>query len=117
MDLPQESVGVVRKPPLGQIVLYSGCCCGKMERGFAPMPVGQFKSIWKAENLNRTIQLTVSGCLRPCEMANVALLLTPDALEWVGRLHGQGLYDGLIDWAPRCHAAQALLQPPDVLRL
>jgi hypothetical protein len=40
MDLPRESVGVVRKPLLGQIVLYSGCCCGKTECGFAPVPRG-----------------------------------------------------------------------------
>ena len=30
-----------------------------------------------AEKLNRTIQLTISGCLGPCDVPNVALLLTP----------------------------------------
>jgi hypothetical protein len=45
----------------GQLLLCKGCCCGKTERGLPAVPVDRLKAVWKAEKLNRTIQLTVSG--------------------------------------------------------
>jgi len=40
MDLPRESVAS-SETALRQIVLYSGCCCGKTERGFEPAHAAQ----------------------------------------------------------------------------
>ncbi|HEY1189610.1 MAG TPA: hypothetical protein VGE74_18330 [Gemmata sp.] len=49
------------------------------------------------------MQLTVSGCLGPCDRANVALVITPDGHEWLGGLAGDAVYDALINWARECH--------------
>src|SRR5437868_6655880 len=92
-----------RRPPLGQVVLCTGCCCGRTERDFPAVPVQRLKAAWKAEKLNRTILLTVSGCLGPCDMANVVLLLLPDGLEWFGSLDEDSYYDALLGWARACH--------------
>ena len=104
-----------RKPPLGQVAFCTGCCCGRTDRGFSPVPVGRLKAVWKAEKLNRTIQLTISGCLGPCDMANVGMILTPQGVEWFGNLEQDVYFDAVIAWARACHAVHRLLQWPEVL--
>jgi cobaltochelatase CobN len=63
------------------------------------VPVERVKAIWKAEKLNRVVQLTVSGCLGPCDVPNVAVIVTAEGLHWYGLLDGDGHYDALIAWA------------------
>lgn len=104
-----------RKPPLGQVVFCTGCCCGRTDRGFAPVPVARLKAVWRAEKLNRTIQLTISGCLGPCDMANVAMILTPQEVLWFRNLDQETFFDAVIAWARACHAVHRLLQWPEVL--
>ena len=57
-----------------QVLLCRGCCCGKTERGYPEVPADRIKAAWKGEKLNRSVQLTISGCLGPCDLANVALV-------------------------------------------
>ena len=61
-----------------------GCCCGQTDRGFPPVPVERLKAVWKAEKLNKTVQLTISGCLGPCDLANVILVMTAGSMYWFG---------------------------------
>lgn len=89
----------------GQLLLCKGCCCGKTERGLPEVPVDRIKAAWKSEKLNKVIQLTISGCLGPCDLPNVAVLLTPEGSTWLGNLAGDAHYDALIEWA-RASAAQ-----------
>ena len=100
---------------LGQVILCKGCCCGQTERGKPEVPVDRIKEIWKREKLNRSVQLTVSGCLGPCDVANVVLLMTADGAEWLGGIAGNAEYDDLIQWARDCHAAGAVLPLPESL--
>ena len=76
------------------------------------MPEARIKSAWKAEKLNKTIQLTISGCLGPCDVANVVQIV---------RLKGQTGLDGsattrittpLVEWARACHASKTLVPIP-----
>lgn len=99
----------------GQLILCRGCCCGRPERGFPAVPVDRIKAIWKAEKLNRTIQLTISGCVGPCDLANVAVVLGPGEIEWYGRLAGEDVYDCLIAWARDCKAAGKRLPIPPLI--
>jgi hypothetical protein len=99
----------------GQLIFCVGCCCGRTERGLPEVPVERLKSVWRAEKLNRTIQLTISGCLGPCDVANVALVLTPGGSQWFGRLAGSTCYEAFITWARTCQAAGALRPLPDLL--
>ncbi|HQU41890.1 MAG TPA: (2Fe-2S) ferredoxin domain-containing protein [Pirellulales bacterium] len=97
---------------LGQIFLCRGCCCGQTQRGMSDVPVERIKAVWKAEKLNRSIQLTVSGCLGPCDLPNVVLVLTPNGAEWLANVSGDALYETLIDWSRACHAEGRLLPLP-----
>lgn len=95
-----------------QILLCKGCCCGKTERGLPEVPVDRMKATWKAEKLNRSVQLTISGCLGPCDLPNVAMIVTSAGIEWYGNLDGDGHYDALIAWARACATAGAPLPSP-----
>ncbi|HET6884338.1 MAG TPA: (2Fe-2S) ferredoxin domain-containing protein [Pirellulales bacterium] len=100
---------------LGQLLLCRGCCCGQTARGLPAVPVERIKAVWKAEKLNRTIQLTISGCLGPCDVPNVVLILTPKESRWYADLSGDAIYDELVEWARACHSASSLLPLPAAL--
>jgi cobaltochelatase CobN len=70
------------------------------------------KSVWKAEKLNRSVQLTISGCLGPCDLANVALVIAPDGNRWLGGMAGDAMYEALVEWARECHREGQLLPLP-----
>jgi cobaltochelatase CobN len=96
-----------------QVMLCKGCCCGRTDRGLPEVPVDRIKAIWKAEKLNQTVQLTISGCLGPCDLPNVAVVVTPEGTEWFGLLAGDADYDALITWARACQSSRTALPPPE----
>ena len=104
---------VTKRQPLAQLVFCQGCCCGRTDRGHPEVPVGRLKEVWKGEKLNRAVQLTISGCLGPCDLANVALVITPNGNAWLGGLAGDAVYDALINWARECHREERLVPLPD----
>jgi hypothetical protein len=112
-DTPPGMATRVKSP--AQLVLCKGCCCGRTDRGLPEVPVERIKAAWKAEKLNRGVQLTISGCLGPCDLPNVAVLVTASGMEWYGRLDGPAHYDALIAWARSCLAAGTALPAPSSL--
>lgn len=66
----------------GHLHVCNGCCCGRTEKGFPPLPLDEFKQQWKSRGLRRRFHLTIAGCLGPCPLANVVLL----------QLRGQSLW-------------------------
>ena len=100
---------------LGQLFLCKGCCCSQTQRGHPEVPVERIKEIWRREKLNRSIQLTISGCLGPGDASNVAMVLSPVSNDWLGGLAGDADYDDLIQWASDCQAAKVLLPLPEEL--
>lgn len=108
-------LGTKRDGVLGQLVCCLGCCCGRTDRGKPEVPVEALKSVWATEKLNRAIQLTISGCLGPCDLTNVALMMTPSKNIWLGGLTTREHYEMLIDWARACKAAGSLLELPEEL--
>lgn len=98
-----ENVATKVKPP-AQVMFCKGCCCGKTERGLPAVPVEKIKAIWKAEKLNRAVQLTISGCLGPCDVPNVAVVVTASGTEWYGLLETDAHYDAFISWARACQS-------------
>ena len=99
----------------GQLLLCKGCCCGKTERGLPEVPVDRIKAAWKADKLNKTIQLTISGCLGPCDLPNVAVVVSREGTTWLGNLAGDAHYEALIAWARASTAAGDVLPMPDEL--
>jgi cobaltochelatase CobN len=104
-----------RRQSFAQVVFCLGCCCGRTDRGRPEVPVERLKAAWRAEKLNATVQLTISGCLGPCDLANVALVILPEGNVWLGNLEGEAPYDALTDWARRCHAAGEIRPLPATL--
>ena len=98
-----------------QLLLCKGCCCGRTDRGLPDVPVERIKAVWKAEKLNRGVQLTISGCLGPCDLPNVAVVVTARETTWYGHLDGDAHYDALIAWVRACAAEGAALPPPEAL--
>ncbi len=104
-----------KRQSFGQILFCLGCCCGRTDRGKPPVPVERLKRIWREEKLNQTIQLTISGCLGPCDLTNVAAVSSGRGMEWFGGLATDADYDLLIQWARKCHQEGCLLPTPDQL--
>lgn len=102
-----------RHGPLGQIFFCEGCCCGRTDKGFPPLPKEMIKERWKTLKLNGTIQLTISGCLGPCDLANVFYLLARDGTgQWFGGLSELWHYQALVQWACDCQQGGELLPIP-----
>ena len=107
-----EPLATDRGRILGQIVLCEGCCCGRTDKGFPPVPRDRIKQQWKDEKLNKSVQLTISGCLGPCDLANVFCVISPAGMQWFGGLQEQRQYDLLLDWAKASRTAGVLLELP-----
>jgi cobaltochelatase CobN len=115
-DRPPDAPGLsTRVKAPAQLLLCKGCCCGQTDRGLPEVPVERIKAAWKAEKLNRGVQLTVSGCLGPCDLPNVAVVVTAAGMQWLGRLDGDPHYDALLAWARACLAEGRALPLPDTL--
>lgn len=102
-----------RDTVLGQLILCEGCCCGRTDLGFPAWPKDLVKARWKELKLNNTIQLTISGCLGPCDVANVVCMMPAvgDSI-WLGGLSLASQYELLISWAESCQIQQQLLDLP-----
>ena len=104
-----------KRQALAQVVFCQGCCCGRTDRGRPELPAEQLKEIWKSEKLNRTVQLTISGCLGPCDLTNVALVMLPEGNVWLGCMDGEEVYESLVTWVRACHAEGRVLPLPEQL--
>ncbi|HEX9004695.1 MAG TPA: (2Fe-2S) ferredoxin domain-containing protein [Blastocatellia bacterium] len=104
-----------KRKTIGQVLVCVGCCCGRTDRGKPPVPVDWLKSEWKARKLLKTIQLTISGCLGPCDLVNVVCLIAPQRTVWLGGLTEQKHFDALLEWATQSAAANKLLPLPALL--
>ncbi len=69
---------------IGHLTICQGCCCGNTENGRPPVPVEWLKREWRARGLLKRVQLTISGCLGPCESSKCGdhLGRKGDAMVW-----------------------------------
>ena len=99
-----------------RVVVCKGCCCGNVSRGHDEVPVEFLKKAWAERNLEREIQLTISGCLGTCEMRNVVLLRTDDVRIWLGRLGEKVEYEAIVEWASNSANIEGAPNLPAVLK-
>jgi len=81
--------------------------------------VDWLKGEWRQRGLLKNIQLTISGCLGPCDVSNVIAISDAGSRAWLGNVSEQTQYAALLDWASRSKEAGALLPLPpefDALR-
>jgi hypothetical protein len=101
---------------LAQVLVCFGCCCGQTGRGRPEVPVEFLKSEWRKRGLMKRIQLTISGCLGPCDVPNVVLIVAGQNTLWLGNLKGSD-YQELMDWAVRCNQMSRAMEIPKSLRV
>jgi nitrile hydratase accessory protein len=102
--------------PRGHIfVCASGCCCGRTEDGFAPVPADLFHREWERRRLRNIVHLTIGGCLGPCALANVVLLLFDGQAQWFHSVNADGIVLALYAHVERMLDADAVLPPPAAL--
>lgn len=102
--------------PRGQLfVCASGCCCGRTEDGFAPVPTALLHAEWERRRLRNLVHLTIGGCLGPCALANVALLIFDGQAQWFHSINRDELVLELYDHVERMLDADAVLDPSPAL--
>jgi cobaltochelatase CobN len=94
------------------MVCAKGCCCGHTERGHAAVPVDFYKQEYRKRKIRKQVQLTMSGCLGPCPLANVVLLFFDGHPVWFQSINGEPEIRAIFDYVERMLAAGAYLPPP-----
>jgi hypothetical protein len=103
-----------KRQVLGQVMVCSGCCCGRTDKGKPSIPIEWLKMNWKKEGLLKSIQLTIAGCLGPCDLTNVVYVISPTNQVWLGGITEDSQYEALFEWARSSAKAGVLLDLPEV---
>lgn len=101
---------VTKRMVLGQVVVCAGCCCGDVRRGRPAVPVDWLKDEWRRRGLLKRVQLTISGCVGPCDVPNV--VVGSRRTEWLGNIGEFAQYQALANWATRSREFGRLLALP-----
>ena len=94
------------------MVCAKGCCCGHTERGYAAVPVDFYKQEYKKRKIRKLVQLTMSGCLGPCDLPNVLTISNEQGTQCFGEITEFEQYRDLVDRATRSKDAGELLPLP-----
>jgi hypothetical protein len=97
---------------IGHVAVCQGCCCGNTANGRRPVPVDWLKKEWRAGGRLKRVQLTISGCLGPCDLPNVVTISNENGTLWLGGFTEFEQYRALVDWASRSRDAGKLLLLP-----
>lgn len=106
-----EAINVFRRP--GQLfVCATGCCCGHIERGHAPVPLDLYHQEWARRRIRHKVHLSLGGCLGPCALSNVALLLFAGHQIWFHSITGDDQVIAIFDYLEAMVRADRYLPPP-----
>lgn len=100
---------------LAHVSMCKGCCCGAVEKGKPEVPVDWMKDEWKKRGLKKSVQLTITGCLGPCDLSNVVNIYTSAGMAWFGMMREFSHYSALLEWAQASAEAGELAPPPEEL--
>jgi cobaltochelatase CobN len=97
----------------GQLfVCANNCCCGRVEDGIPAVPTDLYHAEWERRRLRNIVHLTIGGCLGPCALANVALLLFDGEALWFHSVNSSEVVLALFDYVEAMLDADALLPAP-----
>ena len=97
---------------IGQLIVCKGCCCGATEKGRPEVPVDWLKEEWRRRGLLKRFQLSISGCIGPCDHTNVVQICSDAGSVWLGHLTHFNQYRDLLEWACQSNEAGRLLELP-----
>jgi cobaltochelatase CobN len=96
----------------GHMFVCYGCCCGRVEKGFPALPLDEFKRQWKERGIRRRFHLTVSGCLGPCALANVILIIFRSRSVWLHSINQPRDVELIYGYIEQMLRADSYLDPP-----
>jgi cobaltochelatase CobN len=91
---------------------FTGCCCGRTDRGYAEVPVDVYKDEWTRRKIRNQVHLTKSGCLGPCTLANVASLVFDGCSVWFHSVNSAWQVRQIFDYIESMLKADRFLKPP-----
>jgi cobaltochelatase CobN len=97
---------------IGQLIVCQGCCCGATDKDRPAVPSESVKEEWRKHGLLKRFQLTVSGCVGPCDVPNVVVVHSESGSQWLGNITQFNQYRSLVEWACRSVEAGHLLELP-----
>ena len=116
MDQTNKFSLVTKRLVIGHVTVCQGCCCGNIANGRPPVPVDWLKKEWRARGLLKRVQLTISGCLGPCDLPNVVTISDESGTQWLGGITEFDQYLAIVDWVSRSRDAGELLPLPKEFR-
>jgi cobaltochelatase CobN len=103
---------LTKRKVIAHVSVCLGCCCGNTEKGKPAVPEEWLKAEWRSRRLLKNVHLSISGCLGPCDVANVVKINSVEGEIWLGDLGDFRQYRDLADWASACHQAERVLPLP-----
>jgi hypothetical protein len=97
---------------IGQMIVCQGCCCGAVGKGRPEVPVDWLKAEWRKRGLLKRFQLSISGCVGPCDVPNVVQVNSDTGSQWLGNITQLDQYSTLLEWAALSTEAGHLLDLP-----
>ena len=94
---------------------FTGCCCGRTDRGYAAVPADTFKDEWLRRKLRNVVHLTKAGCLGPCALANVASLVFDGRAIWFHSVNTPWHVRLIFDYIQAMVDADRFVAPPSEL--
>jgi len=105
----------VARPRGHLFVCFENCCCGRTEDGIPAVPAALYHTEWERRRLRNVVHLTVGGCLGPCALANVVMLLFDGRALWFQAMNSDALVYALYDYIEQLLDADGHLAPPPPL--
>ncbi len=97
------------------LVCARGCCCGRTDRGNPAVPVDFYKEEYARRGIRKHVQLTLSGCIGPCPMLNVAQVVFDGRPVWFQSINTKEQVVEIYDYIDGMLAADGYLPPPPQL--
>ena len=94
------------------LVCATGCCCGRTDEGYPPVPTDLYHNEWERRRVRNYVHLTIGGCIGPCALANVVLLLYEGRALWFHSINSEALVGALYDYIEACVDADTCLPVP-----
>jgi len=91
---------------------FTGCCCGRTDRGYAEVPVDVYKEEWTRRKIRNEVHLTKGGCLGPCALANVASLVFDGRSVWFHSVNSAWQVRQIFEYIESMLKADKFLKPP-----
>jgi cobaltochelatase CobN len=101
---------------IGQMIVCHGCCCGATGKDRPEVPVDWLKEEWRRRGLLKRFQLSISGCIGPCDVPNVVAIASEAGSTWLGNITEFSQYRELVEWASQSVDMGHLLELPGEFR-